>query len=175
MERDAQFEGLYRLGELADDNPSSFHAKLLECFLDGVYFVDAERKIIYWNQCCEHLTGYSASEAVGRHCYDFLEHFDEAGTALCTNACPLASTIGDGQQREVEVFLRHKLGHMVPVCVRVAPIMDRSRQIVGAVGVFRDITVKKQVERRVHLLENITFRDSLTCLSSRRYIALKVN
>jgi diguanylate cyclase (GGDEF)-like protein/PAS domain S-box-containing protein len=154
---------------------SSFHAKLLESIFDGVYVVDAERRITYWNRGAESLTGYSADEAVRRYCYDnFLGHVDEKGRALCTNGCPLSATLLDGRRREADVFLRHKLGHRVPVCVRVAPITNRSGQIVGAVEVFNDVSARKQVERRVHELEGIAFRDTLTCLPNRRYIELKV-
>jgi len=154
---------------------SSFHAKLLESIFDGVYVVDAERRITYWNRGAESLTGYSADEAVRRYCYDnFLGHVDEKGCALCTNGCPLSATLLDGRRREADVFLRHKLGHRVPVCVRVAPITNRSGQIVGAVEVFNDVSARKQVERRVHELEGIVFRDTLTCLPNRRYIELKV-
>ena len=75
---------------------------------------------------------------------------------------PARSAMDD--RREADVFLRHKLGHRVPVCVRVAPITDDSGRIIGAVEVFSDVSAKVQVERRVHELEGIAFRDSLTCL-----------
>ena len=147
-----------------DDDSSSFYERLLDSIFDGVYFVDAERKITYWNRGAENLTGYSAREAMQRHCYDnFLGHVDEKGCALCTNGCPLTSTLLDGLRRESEVFLRHKLGHRVPVCVRVAPITDKqSGQIIGTVELFSDVSAKKRVERRVHELEGIAFRDNLT-------------
>jgi diguanylate cyclase (GGDEF)-like protein/PAS domain S-box-containing protein len=174
-EFDSEFDDAQKLGAPSDNNRSSFHAKLLDGLFDGVYFVDAERKITYWNRGSESLTGYSACEAVGKHCFDnFLAHVDETGCALCTNSCPLADTIRDGQRREAEVFLRHKLGHRVPVCVRAAPIRDGLGQIVGAVEVFSDVTAKKQIERRVHELEGMAFRDSLTGLPNRRYMELKV-
>lgn len=171
----SQFDGRKESRTFTDDNRSSFHAKLLDSIFDGVYFVDTERKITYWNRGSESLTGYSAAEAVGRHCFDnFLVHVDETGCALCTNGCPLTSTIRDGQRREAEVFLRHKLGHRVPVSVRVAPMTDASGQIIGAVEVFSDATAKEQAERRVHELETMAFRDSLTCVPNRRYTELKV-
>ncbi|HZM08716.1 MAG TPA: diguanylate cyclase [Candidatus Limnocylindrales bacterium] len=174
MELGSRIDGSNGFSAPIDDDSSSFHAKLLDSLFDGVYFVDAERKITYWNQGAESLTGYSSREAVGRHCYDnFLVHIDETGGALCTIGCPLTSTIHDGQRREADVFLRHKLGHRVPVCVRVAPITDPARQIVGAVEVFSDISAKKQVERRVHELEGMAFRDGLTGLPNRSYIELK--
>lgn len=154
---------------------TSFHERVLDSLYDGVYFVDGERKITYWNQGAERLTGYSASEAVGKHCFDnFLVHVTEKGCPLCFNGCPLARTITDGVNRETEVYLRHKNGHRVPVCVRVAPIRDSAGQILGAVEVFNDVTHKKQVERRVGELETLAFRDVLTGLPNRRYVELRV-
>lgn len=166
---------MMELSSQLDEDSVSFHAKLLDCIFDGVYFVDSDRKINYWNRGSESLTGYSTGEAVGKHCYDnFLMHVDDTGCALCTNGCPLASTIRDGQRRQADVYLRHKLGHRVPICVRVAPITDRSGKIVGAVEVFSEISARKAVERRVHELEGMAFRDSLTCLPNRRYTELKI-
>ncbi len=153
----------------------SFHERLLDSLHDGVYFVDKERGIQYWNQGAEHLTGYAASEVVGRHCFDnFLMHVDEKGCALCLMGCPLAITMVDGKRREVEIYLRHKLGHRVPVVARVAPITDGAGNIVGAVEVFSDVTAKKNIERRIGELENLAFRDAMTGVPNRRYMELKI-
>lgn len=175
MKSHLQSDGVRGLRVPIDDDATSFHAKLLDSISDGVYFVDLQRQITYWNRGAERLTGYSAGEAVGRHCPDnFLVHVDAAGHALCIDGCPLASTIRDGRAREGEIFLRHKLGHRVPVSVKVAPITDQSGQVVGAVEVFSDATAKKKMERRVHELESMANRDGLTCLPNRRYTELKV-
>lgn len=153
----------------------SFHERLLDSLHDGVYFVDKERGIQYWNQGAELLTGYSASEVIGRHCFDnFLMHVDEKGCALCTMGCPLATTIADGKRREAEMYLRHKLGHRIPVLARIAPITDSAGRIIGAVEVFSDMSAKKNIERRVGELENLAFRDALTGVPNRRYSELKV-
>jgi diguanylate cyclase (GGDEF)-like protein/PAS domain S-box-containing protein len=153
----------------------SFHEKLLDNLYDAVYFVDRERRITYWNKGAEYLTGYPADEVVGRHCFDnLLVHVNEEGCMLCLRGCPLASTIADGQRREAEVYFRHRLGHRVPVSVRVAPIVDHAGCIIGAVEVFNDATAKKNIERRVGELENLAFIDALTGVPNRRYIELKV-
>ena len=61
-----------------------FHKKLLDNLYDGVYFVDVDRTITYWNKGAERLTGFAAREAISRHCFDnFLMHVDKAGCALC--------------------------------------------------------------------------------------------
>ncbi len=153
----------------------SFHERLLDSLHDGVYFVDRERKILYWNKGAEQLTGYSADEVVGRSCFDnILMHVAAGGCALCLHGCPLGKTIEDGQRRESEIFLRHKLGHRIPVSVRAAPIADSQGKIVGAVEVFSDISAKKHMERRVGELEDLVFLDPLTGVPNRRYIELKV-
>lgn len=158
-----------------DEPGTSFHERLLDSLHDGVYFVDCERRITYWNKGAEQLTGYTASEVVGRQCFEnILMHVDDQGCALCLGGCPLARTMVDGERREAEIYFRHKLGHRVPVSVRVSPIVDSAGRTIGAVEVFSDVTAKKNTERRVGELESLAFRDSLTGVSNRRYVEMKV-
>ena len=161
------------------DQPSkpvaTFHEMVLDTLQDGVYFVDKDRRITYWSKGAERLTGYSSSEAIGIRCFDnLLVHVNDAGCVLCTKGCPLARTIADGETRELEIYLRHKRGHRVPVSVRAAPIRDGDGNIIGAVEVFSDVTAKKNIQRRSAELENLAFSDSLTGVPNRRYVELKV-
>jgi len=154
---------------------SSFYETLLNSMYDGVYFVNRDRKITYWNTGAERLSGYSFTEVVGKHCFnDLLGHVDETGKPLCTSGCPLSSALADGQVREAEIYLRHKNGHRVPISVRVLPMRDINGAIVGAVEVFSDSTAKKRAEKRAGELENLAFRDAMTNLPNRRYLELKL-
>jgi diguanylate cyclase (GGDEF)-like protein/PAS domain S-box-containing protein len=158
-----------------DARSESFHARILENLYDGVYFVDRERRINYWNQGAERLTGYSSKEAVGRSCYNnFLMHVDAAGCALCVEGCPLSQAIADGKSREAEVFLRHKDGHRVPVSVRVSPIDGSDGSLIGAVEIFSDISAMKKLQRQAGELKSLACRDVLTGLMNRRFTELKV-
>lgn len=163
-----------------DDRPSlwqqpSFTDRLLDCLYDGVYFVDPERKITYWNRAAQDLTGHSASEAVGRSCFDnLLMHVDDAGNNLCELGCPLAETLRDGKARRVDLFLHHKSGHRVSVSARIAPVRDEHGAIIGAVEAFNDNSAKRHAERRVRELETLAFQDPLTGVANRRYIELKL-
>jgi len=160
---------------LEESQIDSFYKGLLDNLFDAVYFVDIERRITYWNQAAEHITGYSAIEVIGTRCFDnILIHVDDEGRSLCFDGCPLAKTLGDSERREVEVYLRHKLGHRVPVSVRVTPITDANGRVTGAVEVFSNIAAKKRTERRVRELENLAFQDSLTEIPNRLYAELKV-
>jgi PAS domain-containing protein len=70
-------------------NPSaeadtSFYKTLMENLSEGVYFVNRERVITYWNKGAERLAGYTAPQVVGRNCADnILEHVDEQGQCVC--------------------------------------------------------------------------------------------
>ena len=78
-----------------------FYKKLLDNLYDGVYFVDKDRKITYWNKGAERITGYAADEVVGKHCFDnILMHTDNGRESLCQGICPLAGAIADGQGAE---------------------------------------------------------------------------
>jgi len=148
---------------------------LLDSLYDGVYFVDTYRKITYWNKGAERLTGYTAQEAVGRHCFDnFLVHMDDGGSLLCLAGCALRHTIADGQEREAHVSLRHKQGHRVPISVRVSPIRDEQGSITGAVEIFSDNSAARELKKRAGELEALAYSDGLTGIANRRYIDLKV-
>jgi PAS domain-containing protein len=47
---------------------------------DGIYVCDLDRRIIYWSESAQRITGWSAEEVVGRHCFDsVLCHVDKDG------------------------------------------------------------------------------------------------
>ncbi|HOM48866.1 MAG TPA: PAS domain-containing protein, partial [Candidatus Hydrogenedentes bacterium] len=35
---------------------------------DGVYIVDRNRKILYWNKAAEEIAGFTAEEVIGKSC-----------------------------------------------------------------------------------------------------------
>jgi len=154
---------------------SSFYEKLLDNTHDGVYFVNRDRKITYWNESAARLTGYTSTEILGKRCFDnLLGHVDETGRPLCVDGCPLTNVMLDGRERTVDIFLRHKQGHRVPVTVQAVPLRNSAGQIVGAVEMFRT----PEAERRLHnlsaSLQQPTVRDPLTGLPTPRYLELRI-
>lgn len=153
---------------MADD---TFYKDLLDNLYDGIYFVDVNRKITYWNSSANRISGYSGEEMVGHFCFDnILNHVDQNGKCLCTDGCPLQQTIMDGTQQENLVFLRHKDGHRIPVKVRTSPIRNRDGEITGAVEVFSDHTEYQYTIARINQLEVEVHRDALTGLFNRAYL-----
>jgi PAS domain S-box-containing protein len=155
-------------------NPG-FYKDLLDQMSDGVYFVDRDRRILYWNQGAFRLSGYNAEEIVGRYCQDdTLCHVDSAGHRFRRDGCPLSACVEDGKSHEAKVFLRHKLGRMVPVAVRVQPIRDTGGSVVGAVEIFSDDSAQQEARRKTEGLERLAFLDQLTQLPNRRFVEMSL-
>lgn len=152
-----------------------FYESLLDNLYDGVYYVDSERRITYWNKSAERLTGYGKSNVLGRPCHDnILMHINEKGERLCETLCPLAQTIEDGQPREIALFFNHRDGHRVPVSARIAPIRDAEDRIIGAVQVFSDNSAGMELQRRIEELQKLALLDPLTSLGNRRYVEINL-
>ncbi|MBI5483241.1 MAG: PAS domain-containing protein, partial [Deltaproteobacteria bacterium] len=150
------------------DNFSS--DRLLDSLFDGVYFVDLDRRITFWNSSAERISGYSKQEVTGSCCADnLLRHIDATGRELCLNGCPLAASILDGKTRESSVFLHHKLGHRVPVSVRTSPVRDDQGAIIGAVEIFSDNSNSLQILQEYEKLKQEAYLDVLTGIGNRRY------
>ena len=152
-----------------------FYKHLLDNLHDGVYFVNRDREIIYWNKGAERITGYAESDVVGSHCWDnILMHVDTLGNSLCLAGCPLVKVISTGGEIKAEVYLSHKDGHRVPVVVRATPITSGDGKIIGAVEVFSDNTEKISALQLVEELQHKVFLDPLTDLANRRYVEMNL-
>lgn len=149
--------------------------RIIENLHDGLYFVDRDRVITYWNKAAEQISGFTANEVVGKSCSDnILTHIDSEGNSLCTGMCPLAETIADGKPREAEIYMHHKDGHRIPVSVRISTLTDRDGNIIGGVELFTDVSNKAANELRVKELEKLALLDNLTLLANRNYIEREI-
>ena len=77
-------------------NPEIFRAAL-ESLQTGVCMVDRERKINFWNDGAEKITGYLRQDVVGRFCGGILLiKFHERKVAFCEHSCPWLLPCGMG-------------------------------------------------------------------------------
>ncbi len=148
----------------------AFFQDLVENLLEGVYFVNRDRRITYWNSGAQRLTGYGFEDVVGHSCSEgILRHVTDEGQQLCINGCPLAATITDGHPREANVYMHHRDGHRVPVTVRARAITDDAGQVVGSAevftarsgGVFSDLEGERRTDQ--------SYRDPVTGIGNRLF------
>lgn len=143
---------------------------LLDHLPDGVYLVDSDQIITYWNRGAERIIGYTREEVAGRPCTpELLAHSNEKGEPAFGGESPLALSIRDGATRESELFVSHKSGRRVPVFTRISPILNSRGEAIGALEVFSDNSSRMQAKQRIEELEEMALICPLTGVGNRRY------
>ncbi|HPJ03332.1 MAG TPA: GGDEF domain-containing protein [Candidatus Limiplasma sp.] len=143
---------------------------VFENLYEGVYYVDINRQILFWNAGAERITGFTRQEVLNRHCYDnILMHTDDKGTHICIKGCPLHQSMADNEIKTAFVYLQHKSGYRVPVSVRAIPILNQG-VVCGAIEVFQIQQELLETMHNVEELKLLALTDQLTVLPNRRYI-----
>lgn len=145
---------------------------ILQFLHEGVYIVDQERRILYWNAAAEMITGYPAALVVGRKCSDnILRHVSQDGQQLCVSDCPLQKTLADGQTRDLIAYLHHRDGRRLPVHIRAIALPSEGT-IPRALEVFSEISERSQLLEELEALRQEVLTDPLTKIGNRRYYEL---
>jgi diguanylate cyclase (GGDEF)-like protein/PAS domain S-box-containing protein len=137
---------------------------------DGVYVVDRDLKVNYWNRGAVNITGYQVSDVIGKLSTDsLLEQVDENGVVLSNGECPLTACLADGQEHEALVFMNHADGQRIPVKVHTLPIFNADGAISGAVEIFQDHSSHMFALEQISMLQKATLLDTLTGVGVRHY------
>ena len=150
------------------DNP--LIKNMLNNLDEGVYYVDLDRQITFWNKGAELISGYKGFEVTGSGCRDdILVHIDDQGNNLCNKGCLLSETLKEGKSTEARLYLHHKRGHRVPVQVRTLPICDESGVITGVIQIFSDVSDRNAaLEQLADSLRELDL-DPVSGLAGRQY------
>ena len=151
----------------------SFTEVLLHNVHDGIYIVDLDCKIFFWNKGAEQITGFDQSTVSGKKCSDnILSPVDDLGKNLCDKDCPVKQALTDGKTHNTKAYLQHKEGHRLPVSIRAFPILGDDGEIVAAVEIFNDISPKFIVPQRKIELERMQLLDKLTEVGNQRFLEI---
>jgi PAS domain S-box-containing protein len=139
--------------------------RVLDSLNDGVYVTDRDRRIVYWSESAARITGWQASDILGKECSDdLLCHTDKDGHRLCGEEhCPLhrAMMTGQGSTSPVVLFADGKDGRKVPMRVSVAPVRDATGAVVGGVETFQDLSAELGDFQRVRRIQSLTLSTEL--------------
>ncbi|HOT94708.1 MAG TPA: response regulator [Methanoregulaceae archaeon] len=113
---------------------------------EGVIVADVRGSIVLMNRTAEQLTGWSATEAIGREITEVYRTEDESTRKPCAN--PVAQILHQGSLRD---RVRHRLlisrdRSERPLGETLAPVRDSRGDIIGVVIVFRDLTTERRIE-----------------------------
>lgn len=106
---------------------------LVEFASDGAFAIDIEARIVAWNTPAQHLLGYTASEAVGRHCGEVLHATLQGGEPLCHPDCDVVRCFrGCRSHGVLDCRLRHRNGEWVPARITSVAVSERARAFSGS-------------------------------------------
>jgi PAS domain S-box-containing protein len=131
---------------------------ILDSIADGVFTVDPDWRITFFNRAAQEITGIPAAAALGRPCCDVLR------TSLCESACLLGHTMETGESVINRLVRIHRAdGKELPISVSTALLRDDQGQVIGGVETFRDLSPAEELHRetRQHRLGDIISKSPL--------------
>jgi diguanylate cyclase (GGDEF)-like protein/PAS domain S-box-containing protein len=103
----------------------------------GVSVLDMQKRIVFWSDGAEQITGYSRIDVLGHFCTDnVLLHCNQTRCELCTEKCSLTTALHDARSVESMSFIHHMSGHRVPVHTWAIPLRDKHGSMIGIIQTF---------------------------------------
>jgi diguanylate cyclase (GGDEF)-like protein/PAS domain S-box-containing protein len=152
------------------DDPEIFQS-VLEALQTGVYLVDRNRRIRFWNDGAERITGYFRQDVVGRFLRDhFLAAPSQRTNAETDPEDPINVVFRDGKPSTTEASVLHKDGFRVPVVLRTIPIRNGKGTVVGAAESFDRNPSASDRTRREAGLADFGCLDEVTGVPTRKFM-----
>jgi len=151
-------EKAYEAEKLAKEKIDAIRVEdeaLLSSIGEGVVAIDREGKVTFINRAAEQMLYLKSEEAVGKSYGEILKMETEKGEAVAKEKDPLNLALSSGKKvitavaegtADIIYFYVRKDGTKFPSAITVAPVILNGKTI-GAVDVFRDITVERQIDK----------------------------
>ena len=117
---------------------------ILDSIADGVFTVDIDLNITYFNHAAEKITGVKKNVAVGQKCFDVFR------ANICQSTCALKQFIKSGKNvinRKINIL--NCQSTMVPISVSTSILKDDSGEIIGGVSTFRDLSTLEALRKEL--------------------------
>lgn len=116
------------------------YLQILENMTDGVYLVDENREIRFWNKTAEALTGFTARDMTGSSINgDNIKYEDYSGKDLQPFEYPVALCFQEKKLITKNFFIKGKDDLKIPVEENAMPLLINDK-VEGAVVTFKDIS-----------------------------------
>jgi PAS domain S-box-containing protein len=125
---------------------------ILDSVADGVFAVDREWRITYFNKAAEEITGFLKEEALGQHCYNIFR------ASCCQEGCVLRKSIDTGKNISgLRIDILDRENREKPISVSTAMLKNHVGEVTGGVEIFRDMSVVEDLRREIK--KTYQFRD----------------
>jgi PAS domain S-box-containing protein len=117
-----EFNYLKQMTQLPPEPLLQSHATfILDCIACGVFTVDEDMKITYFNRTAEKITGVSQDDAIGYYCFEVLK------ANICEKTCVLRRSLETGTEfSHNEVNILRNDGKRIPVSICTAVLKDET-------------------------------------------------
>jgi PAS domain S-box-containing protein len=112
---------------------NSHHNEILNSISEGLFTVDKEFKINFFNKSAVKITGYNTGEVTGKYCNNIFR------SNQCKNNCPIVKVLQKGEEvNEMESVLHRKNGEQIIIRLNASVLRNGSGEPVGGVISFRE-------------------------------------
>lgn len=116
-----------------------FNDTLLRSIVDAHVVMDNDYRILYFNSAAENMSGYSATEMVGKRCPDLF------GLAI----------VGDhNHDKALDGLLHCKDGTTVDISYRISALKDANGSVAGKMIMIKDMAKERLAQREVARLKD---------------------
>lgn len=128
--------------QLCETNMPPFRdPKIYRDILDGlqigVSVLDLHKKIVFWSDGAENMTGYARIDVLGHSCAEnILLHCNHSSCEMCAGKCPMAAALHGAKPVEAMSSIHHRSGHWIPVHTWAIPLRDEHGSIIGIIQTF---------------------------------------
>lgn len=122
---------------------------ILESIGEGVFTVDKDFRINFFNHAAEEITGFKKEEVLGNFCKHIFK------SKLCYTECPIALVIKSNKNiYDFESSITKSSEEIIPIKLNAAVLYNDNREPRGGIVTFRDISemekIRKDLEKETH-------------------------
>lgn len=132
------------------DQRHAMLAAIIESSEDAIISKDLQSRVTSWNKAAERMFGYTEAEMLGELIHRLIPE-DRRG-----EEDEIIASLKQGSRIEhYETIRVTKSGKQLNISLTISPIRDVEGNIIGASKIARDVTIQKQNEKRLRIINEV--------------------
>ncbi len=133
-------------------NNERYAESILDSLTEGVFTVDKELNITFFNRAAERITGFNKNEALKSKCYAIFK------ANICKSGCFLRETMASGNTiLDRRINIADKDGTIIPISVNTSVLTDHKKEMLIGIETFRDCRDIELLQKQLD--QSYTFHD----------------
>ena len=120
-----------------------FLQNIFNSSIDGITTTDLQGNVIYTSPRTRDILGYRKEKIIGKKVHSFYGNEKEDAKAI------MKELMEKGELRDHEMKFIRKDGELVDINLSASLLKDEKGEVIGTLGIYRDITEKKHLEAQL--------------------------